>query len=62
MKTAMEVTNTPYATSEKISLDCMGSLPLTKKGNRYIFTCQEQPKKYLVAIAFPNQEAVTIAS
>ncbi|PNF23589.1 hypothetical protein B7P43_G13934 [Cryptotermes secundus] len=60
-KMAMEVTDTPYAPFEKISLDCMGPLPLTEQGNKYILTCQDQLSKYLVAIALPNQEAVTIA-
>jgi hypothetical protein len=42
-------------------LDCMGPLPLSEQGNRYILTCQVQLSKYLVAIALPNQKAVTIA-
>jgi hypothetical protein len=60
-KMAMEVTDTPCATFEKISLDCMGPLPLTEQGNRYILRCQDQLSKYQVATALPNQEAVTIA-
>jgi hypothetical protein len=60
-KMAMEVTDTPCATFEKISLDCMGPLPLTEQGNRYILRCQDQLSKYLVAIALPNQEDVTLA-
>jgi hypothetical protein len=39
-KMEMEVTDTPYATFEKISLDCMGPLPLTEQGNKFILTCQ----------------------
>jgi transposase InsO family protein len=59
-KMGMEVTDPPYATFEKISLGCMGPLPLTAQGNRYILTCQDQLSKYLVAIALPNQDAVTV--
>jgi hypothetical protein len=60
-KMEMEITDTPCATFEKISLDCIGPLPLRVQGNRYIITCLDQLSKYLVAIALPNQEAVTIA-
>jgi hypothetical protein len=60
-KMAMEVTDTPYATCEKISLDCMGPLPATEQENRYILTCHDQLSKHLEAIALPNQAAVTIA-
>jgi transposase InsO family protein len=58
---AMEVTDTPYATFDKISMDCMGPLPLTETGNKYILSCQDQLSKCLIAIAIPNQEAETIA-
>ena len=57
----MEITDTPYATFDKISMDCMGPLPLTEKGNKYILSCQDQLSKYLIAIPIPNQEAETIA-
>jgi transposase InsO family protein len=60
-KLAMEVIVTPCAAFEKISLDCMGPLPLTEQGNRYILTCQDQLSRYVVAIALRNQEAVTRA-
>jgi hypothetical protein len=58
---AMEITDTLYATFDKISMDCMGPLPLTEKGNKYILSCQDQLSKYLIAIPIPNQEAETIA-
>jgi hypothetical protein len=58
---AMEITDIPYATFDKISMDWMGPLPLTEKGNKYILSCQDQLAKYLIAIPIPNQEAETIA-
>jgi hypothetical protein len=60
-KMATEITGTPYATFDKISMDCMGPLPLTEKGNKYILSCQDQLSKYLIATAIPNQEAETVA-
>jgi hypothetical protein len=60
-KMAMDITGTPYATFDKISMACMGPLPLTEKGNKYILSCRDQLSKYLIAIAIPNQEAETIA-
>jgi hypothetical protein len=41
-------------------MDCMGPLPSTEKGNKYILSCQDQLSKYLTAVPIPNQEAETI--
>ena len=57
---AVEITDTPFATLDKISMDCMGPLPLTEYGNKYILSYEEQLSKYLTDIPIRNQEAETM--
>ena len=45
---------------EKIAMDIVGPLPLTKLGNEYILTIQDNFTKYSLAIALPNHQASTI--
>jgi len=46
----MIITDTPEAAFNKISMDIMGSLPITNNGNMYILTIQDLLTKYVVAI------------
>lgn len=59
--TAMEITDTPCATFDKINMGCMDPLSLTEKKNKYILSCQDQLSKYLDAIPIRNKEVETIA-
>jgi hypothetical protein len=41
----MEIKDTPLATLDKVSIGCMGPLPLPVKGNKYNLSCQDQLSK-----------------
>ena len=47
---------------EKIALDVLGPLPLSKKGSRFILVVVDCFTKWTEAYAIPNQESSTIAS
>ena len=49
------------APMEKISMDILGPLPLTPKGNKYILVMVDEFTKWTEAIPMPNQEASTVA-
>ena len=46
---------------EKVSLDILGPLPVTKNGNRYILVMVDEFTKWTEAVPVPNQEAATVA-
>lgn len=46
---------------EKMSMDIVGPLPVTKAGNESILTIQDSLTKYSLDISLPNQQASTIA-
>lgn len=48
----------PY---ERIAVDCMGPLPITENGNRFIVVFIDHFTKYIEAFAVPNITADTIA-
>jgi len=56
-KMAVEVTDTPFATFDTISIECLGLLSLTENGNKYILSCKEQLSKYRTDIPIRDQEA-----
>jgi hypothetical protein len=58
-KQPMIITDTPGTAFDKISLDIMGPLPITNKGNKYVLTIQDLLTKYSVAV--PLQEASSLA-
>ena len=60
-KNPMVITDTPGVAFEKISMDIVGPLPVTKSGNECILTIQDNLTKYSLAIPLPNQQASTIA-
>lgn len=49
------------APMERIALDIMGPLPMTKQGNRYILVIGDYFTKWTEAFAIPDQEAETVA-
>ena len=57
----MVITDTPTIAFEKILMDIVGPLPVTKSGNLYILTLQDNFTKYSLAILIPNYEAIAIA-
>lgn len=46
---------------ERISVDILGPLPLSKAGNRYILVMVDGFTKWTECVAIPNQEAKTVA-
>jgi transposase InsO family protein len=57
----MEITTTAEHSFEKCSLDIVGPLPETIKGNKYILTFQDDLSKFVNAIPIPQQDAETVA-
>jgi transposase InsO family protein len=57
----MEITTTAEHPFEKCSLDIVGPLPETTKGNKYILTFQDDLSKFVNAIPIPQQDAETVA-
>jgi hypothetical protein len=57
----MEITTTAEHPFEKCSLDIVGPLPETEKGNKYILTFQDDLSKLVMGIPIPQQDAETTA-
>jgi transposase InsO family protein len=57
----MKITTTAKHPFEKCSLDIVGPLPESTKGNRYILTFQDDLSKLVTAIPLPRQDADAIA-
>jgi hypothetical protein len=57
----MEITTTVEHPFKKCSLDIVGPLPETTKGNKYILTFQDDLSKLVTAIPIPQQDAETVA-
>ena len=47
---------------QRIAIDMLGPLPLTKSGNKYLLIVTDYFSKWVEAIAVPNQEATTVCS
>lgn len=60
-KQPMVLTDTPDAAFDKISMDIMGPLPITRSENRYILTIQDLLTKYSLAIPLPSAGAIQVA-
>jgi len=56
----MILTDTPGAAFDKISMDIVGPLPITKDGHSYILTIQDLLTKYLVAVPLKQATSVEI--
>ena len=55
------ITDTPGEAFDKLTLDIMGHLPITKNGSRYILTMQDLLTKYSVAVPLKEATSLTIA-
>jgi len=55
------ITDTPGSAFHKVSLDIMGPLPVTPRGNIYILTMQDLLTKYSIAIPLQKATSLTIA-
>jgi transposase InsO family protein len=60
-KAPMEITTTAVSPFERCSLDIVGPLPETEKGNKYILTFQDDLSKYVIAVPIRQQDANTVA-
>jgi hypothetical protein len=56
----MEISTTASKPFEKCSLDIVGPLSETQKGNKYILTFQDELSKFFIATPIPRQDAETI--
>ncbi|KMQ92399.1 enzymatic polyprotein endonuclease reverse [Lasius niger] len=57
----MLITDTPGAAFDKISMDVVGPLPMTRNDNSYILTMQDLLTKYSVASPMRRQDSASIA-
>ena len=46
---------------ERVAIDILGPLPLSRQGNKYLLIVQDYFTKWVEAYPLPNQEAVTVA-
>lgn len=58
----MMITDTPADAFDKVALDIVGPLPLTKSNNKYLLTIQCNLTKFLDAIPLPDATAKTIGA
>ena len=57
----MIITDTPNRALEKCAMDIIGPLPMTKYGNKYILSIQDQLSRFVILVALRDQTAETIA-
>ncbi|XP_036148743.1 uncharacterized protein LOC118647611 [Monomorium pharaonis] len=60
-KQPMIITDTPGEAFDKLSLDIVGPLPITRNGSRYILTMQDLLTKYSLAVPLGEATSLTIA-
>jgi transposase InsO family protein len=46
---------------ERVAMDILGPLPLSRKGNKYVLVISDLFTKWTESVALPNQEAKTVA-
>ncbi|XP_068994032.1 uncharacterized protein [Neodiprion pinetum] len=61
-KLPMAITDTPAEAFDKVALDLIGPLSVTKSNNRYLLTIQCNLTKFLDAISIPDATAKTIGT
>jgi hypothetical protein len=61
VKADLQITDTQEQPWDKIYLDIVGPFSMSVKGNKYLFTCQDNLSKYLIAIPIEDMTAETIA-
>lgn len=57
----MKMTDTPEAAFDKVSMDIVGPLPVTRKGYQHILTIQDLLTKYCLAIPLKRATSENIA-
>jgi hypothetical protein len=57
----MEITTTARKPFERCAMDIVGPTTMTDKGNRYIFTFQDDLTKFIVAEPIPMKDVETVA-
>ena len=57
----MVISDTPAIAFDKIAMDIVGPLKVTKNGNEYMLTIQDQLSKFLIAVPLLDQIAETVA-
>lgn len=60
-KEPLVMTETPAKPFDKVVIDTIGPLPVSEAGNKYAVTIICDLTKYVIGIAIPNKEAVTVA-
>jgi len=60
-KQLMIITDTPSLVFDKISLDIMGPLPMTRRKNFYILTMQDLLTKHSIAVPIHETTSLAIA-
>jgi len=61
-KQSMIIIDTPGSAFDKVSLDIMGPLPITLRGNMYILTMQDLLTKYSIAVPLQEANSLTIVN
>jgi len=61
-KQPMVLTDTPDAAFDKVSMDIMGPLPVSRNENAYILTIQDLLTKYSLAIPLQRASAIDVAN
>lgn len=60
-KNPMVITDTPGTAFDKVAMDIVGPLPITKNGNQYILTIQDLLTKYSIGIPLKGITSIEIA-
>lgn len=60
-KMPMHITSTASAPFEKIIMDCVGPIPESRTGNRFMVTFQDDLTKFAECVCTPNILATTVA-
>ena len=60
-KALMIITETPVEAFDKVSIDTVGKLQTTARGNKHILTCQCNLTKYLIAVPIKDLRATILA-
>ena len=60
-KQPMQIADTPKKAFEKVQMNIVGPLPVTKGGNKYLLTLQDNLTKYSDAIPLSVIDSITVA-
>jgi hypothetical protein len=62
IKLPLTVMDTKTTLWEKVCLDIVGSSPMTETGMKYILTCQDNLRKYFIAVPLQKQTAEEVTN